>query len=45
MKNSNSTSDSLVAFFTLTFLLSVPFYVLNTLAYMNIVGEPEMVAL
>lgn len=45
MKNSNSTSDSLVAFFTLTFLLSVPFYILNALAYLNVVGKPEMGAL
>jgi membrane protease YdiL (CAAX protease family) len=45
MKNSNSTSDSLVAFFALTFLLSVPFYILNALAYLNVVGKPEMGAL
>jgi membrane protease YdiL (CAAX protease family) len=45
MKNSNSTSDSLVAFFTLTFLLSVPFYLLNALAYLNVVGKHEMGAL
>jgi membrane protease YdiL (CAAX protease family) len=45
MKSSKSTNDSLVAFFALTFLLSVPFYVLNALAYLNIVGKPEMGAL
>ena len=45
MKNLNSTSDSLVAFFTLTLLLSVPFYILNALAYLNVVGKPEMGAL
>ena len=44
-KNSNSTSTSLVMFFLLTFLLSVPFYLLNILAYLKIVGEPEMGAL
>lgn len=45
VRNSNSTSGSLVAFFTLTFLLSVPFYILNALAYLNFVGKPEMGAL
>ena len=45
MKNLNATSDSLVAFFTLTLLLSVPFYILNVLAYLNVVGKPEMGAL
>jgi membrane protease YdiL (CAAX protease family) len=34
-----------IAFFTLTFLLSTPFYILNALAYLNIVGKPEMGAL
>jgi hypothetical protein len=42
MKNSNSKNDSPVAFFTVTFLLSVPSYVLNLLAYLNVVGKPEM---
>jgi membrane protease YdiL (CAAX protease family) len=34
-----------VAFFVLTFMLSVPFYILNALAYSNVVFEPEMGAL
>ncbi|MES9991588.1 MAG: CPBP family intramembrane glutamic endopeptidase [Candidatus Thiodiazotropha sp.] len=42
MDNSNSTNNPLVAFFTLTFLLSLPFYVLNLLAYLNIAGKSEM---
>lgn len=42
MRNSNSSSHSLVAFFVLTFLLSVPFYVLNALAHLNVVAKPEM---
>lgn len=42
MKNINSTSGSLIAFFTLTFLLSVPFYILNALSYLNVAGKPEM---
>jgi len=45
MHNHPSTKESLVAFFVLTFLLSVPFYVLNALAYLNVVFEPEMGAL
>ena len=45
MKNSNSTNDSLVAFFTLIFILSVPFYILNALAYLNVFGTPKMGAL
>ena len=45
MKNSNSPNDSLVSFFTLTVLLSVPFYILNTLAYLNVFGKPKMGAL
>ncbi len=45
MKHSNSTGDSLVSFFMLTFLLSMPFYILNALAYLTIVGKPEMGAL
>lgn len=35
-------NDSPVAFFALTFLLAVPFYILNALAYMNVVGGPEL---
>lgn len=42
MINSNSKSNSLVAFFTLTFLLSVPFYILSALAYLNVLGRPDM---
>jgi membrane protease YdiL (CAAX protease family) len=34
-----------VAFFVLTFLLSAPFYILNALAYRNVVFGPEMGAL
>ena len=45
MKNSKSIGDSVVAFFTLTFLLSVPFYVLNVLAHRSVVGKPETGAL
>jgi hypothetical protein len=45
MKNSNSRNDSLVSFFTLTALLSVPFYILNALAYLNVFGKPKMGAL
>ena len=39
------TEKSPVAFFVLTFLLSLPFYILNALAYLNVVFEPEMGAL
>ncbi len=42
MKNSNMKNESLIAFFALTFLLSVPFYILNALAYLQIVGKPEI---
>lgn len=42
MKNANSTNHTVVTFFTLTFILSIPFYFLNALAYLNILGEPEM---
>jgi membrane protease YdiL (CAAX protease family) len=35
----------MIAFFGLTFLLSIPFYILNALAYLNVVGKPEMGAL
>ena len=37
-----STRESPAAFFALTFLLSVPFYVLNALAYLHIVGKPAI---
>ena len=42
MKDSDSKNKSLVAFFTLTILLSTPFYVLNALAYLHVLGKPEM---
>jgi membrane protease YdiL (CAAX protease family) len=42
MPNPNRTNDSPAAFFALTFLLSVPFYILNALAYLNVVGKPEI---
>jgi len=45
MPNSTLTNDSPATFFALTFFLSVPFYVLNTLAFLNVVGGPEMGAL
>lgn len=35
-------NDSPATFFALTFLLSVPFYVLNALAYLGVLGEPEL---
>ena len=41
MLNMNATNDSVAAFFALTFLLSAPFYILNALAYLSLVGEPE----
>jgi len=45
MHNHTPTESSPVAFFVLTFLLSLPFYILNALAYSNVVFEPEMGAL
>ena len=42
MNHSNMKNESLIAFFALTFLLSVPFYILNALAYLQIVGKPEI---
>ncbi|MFC2134357.1 CPBP family intramembrane glutamic endopeptidase [Bacteroidota bacterium] len=42
MKYSKKANKSIIAFFLLTFLLSIPFYILNVLASINIVGEPEM---
>ena len=45
MQNYTLTKDSPVAFFVLTFLLAVPFYILNALAYLNILFKPEMGAL
>lgn len=38
----SSTKDLPAAFFALTFLLSIPFYVLNALAYLHIIGEPAI---
>ena len=45
LKNSNLTNNSLTAFFALTFLFSLPFYILNVLAYLNVFGKPEIGAL
>ncbi len=45
MHSDTPTKESPAAFFLLTFLLSVPFYLLNALAYLKIVFEPEMGAL
>jgi membrane protease YdiL (CAAX protease family) len=45
MRSSKSANDPLVAFFTLTFLLSAPFYILNALAYLDVLGKAEMGAL
>jgi membrane protease YdiL (CAAX protease family) len=45
MNNHTPTEGLPVAFFVLTFLLSLPFYILNALAYLNVVFEPEMGAL
>ncbi len=42
MHDSNSANDSPATFFALTFLLAVPFYILNALAYRNVLGNPEM---
>jgi len=36
------TKESPVAFFVLTFLFALPFYILNALAYSNVLFEPEM---
>jgi membrane protease YdiL (CAAX protease family) len=45
MSNPLNANDSPTAFFGLTFLLSLPFYILNALAYMNVVGGSEMGAI
>jgi membrane protease YdiL (CAAX protease family) len=45
MDDETLTKDSPVAFFALTFFLSLPFYVLSALAYSNVLFEPEMAAL
>ena len=41
MPNAKFTNDSLVTFFALTFLLSLPFYILCALAYQSIIGNPN----
>ena len=43
--NPTPTRDSPVGFFVLTFLLSLPFYALATLAHLDVVGAPETAAL
>jgi len=45
MRNHTITKEFPVAFFALTFLLAVPFYILNVLAYLEVLFEPEMGAL
>jgi membrane protease YdiL (CAAX protease family) len=45
MNDDTRTKESSVAFFVLTFLLSMPFYVLSGLAYSNVLFEPGMSAL
>ncbi len=42
MTEPSPTNGFPAAFFALTLLLSVPFYVLNALAYLHIVGDPEL---
>jgi len=42
MNDDTFTKESPVAFFVLTFLLALPFYILNALAYSNVLFEPEM---
>ena len=37
---SRSLTDTPAAFFVTTFVLAVPFYILNALAYLEILGEP-----
>ena len=41
MPNTKSADNSLVTFFALTFLLSLPFYILSALAYLSIIGNPD----
>ena len=43
MPNTKSADNSLVTFFALTFLLSLPFYILCALAYLSIIGNPDTV--
>ena len=42
INNYKMKNESLTAFFALIFLISVPFYILNALAYLQIVGKPEI---
>jgi membrane protease YdiL (CAAX protease family) len=42
MNDDAFTKESPVAFFVLTFLFALPFYILNALAYSNVLFEPEM---
>jgi len=42
MQESSSSGDFPAAFFSLTFLLSLPFYVLHALAHLRILGKPEI---
>lgn len=45
MKKPNSTFGNPIVFVALTFLLSMPFYILNALAYFNILGKSGMASL
>ena len=45
MPNTPRMNGFPAAFFALTFLLSLPFYVLSALAHMNVVGKPWMGAI
>ena len=45
MPDTSPTNDSPVAFFALTFLLSLPFYILNALAYLGYIGNPDIGAI
>jgi membrane protease YdiL (CAAX protease family) len=45
MHDQTAKKGSPITFFVLTFLLSVPFYILSGLAYLNVLFRPEMSAL
>ena len=45
MPNAKSANDSLVTFLALTFLLSLPFYLLSALAHLRIISNPDMGAI
>jgi len=45
MHDQTATNGFPTTFFALTFLLSVPFYILSGLAYLNVLFRPEMSAL